>query len=92
RLFRLRRLREGERGLAGAARRPLRSLRGACRRTPPGIDSNELLEALGGFFAERAGLLLADRGFAAKERRVFSRQAASGTPRLEPAEPQKPTL
>jgi hypothetical protein len=72
RIFRLRRLREGERGLAGAARRPLRSLRGACRRTPSGIDSSEQLEALGGFFAERAGLLPADRGFAAKERRVFS--------------------
>ncbi|MDR1538626.1 MAG: hypothetical protein LBU32_11645 [Clostridiales bacterium] len=45
---------------------------GTCRRTPSGIDSNGLMEALGGFFAEKAGILPAARGFAARKRRVFS--------------------
>jgi hypothetical protein len=40
--------------------------RGACRRALSRIDSSGLMEALGGFFAERAGLLPADRGFDAK--------------------------
>jgi hypothetical protein len=39
----------------------------ACRRTLSRIDSNELLEELGGFFAERAGAALAACGFSAGE-------------------------